>query len=316
MSEIELHRKLLGDTRRNTAFHEALQRAITPGKTTVADIGAGSGFLGFLARRLGAAHCTLIEYSGMLELAQTLARQNGIDGLTFIRGHSAELRKPPKVDLVVSETLGNYALEENLLETLVDARRFLKPGGQVIPGRLRQYVAPVLLPRLQQELDIWPQVGFGLDLSAARNVSLNNMYVKAITPADLGGEDHGRLWDDLDLRPQSAAPPSRRSQAVSWTRKELPGARVEGFALWWDCELWPGISLSTSPFAAPTHWDQIYLPLLAPLELLEDDRVELTLGSDTRPEVGVRLSWRTRLLRQGKALQEQAQDSFRGRVDL
>lgn len=316
MSEIELHRKLLGDHRRNEAFHAALKQLIQPGKTTVADIGAGTGFLSFLARRLGAAHCTLIEYSGTIELAQKLARQNRIDNLTFIRGHSAELRKPPKVDLVVSETLGNYALEEFLLETLVDARRFLKAGGRIIPERLRQIAAPVFAPRLQRELDIWPEVGFDLDLSAARTVSLNNMYVKGVNPADLGGRDCGKSWDDLDFRPQAPAPDSRRTQTVRWTCAELPAARIEGFALWWDCELLPGIDLSTSPFAPPTHWEQIYLPLLAPLDLAPDDVVELTLGSDTRPEVGVRLSWKTRQLRGGKAVQEQAQDTFRGRIDL
>ena len=62
------------------------------------------------------------------------------------------MAKPPKADIVVSETLGNYALEENLLETLVDARRWLKKGGVLIPGRLRQYAAPVIASRLQAEL--------------------------------------------------------------------------------------------------------------------------------------------------------------------
>ena len=78
MSEIELHRKLLGDAGRNQAFHAALKQVITPGVTTVADLGAGTGFLSFLARRLGAKHCHLIEYSEALGLAQTLARANGI----------------------------------------------------------------------------------------------------------------------------------------------------------------------------------------------------------------------------------------------
>ncbi len=316
MSEIELHRKLLGDNPRNAAFHAALKQLIVPGQTTVADIGAGTGFLGFLARRLGAAHCTLIEYSGMLELAQKLARQNGIDQLSFVRGHSAEIRKPPKVDLVVSETLGNFALEEGLLETLLDARRYLKPGGRVLPEGLRQFAAPVTAPRLQREIDIWPQVGYGLDLSAARTVSLNNMYVKPLLPDDLGGRDTGQCWDDLDLRPQAKAPDSRRSATLRWKAADLPATRVEGFALWWICELLPGVGISTSPFAPPTHWDQIYLPLLTPLELAAGDELELALSCDTRPEVGVRLGWKTRQLRSGKAVAEQAQDSFRGRVEV
>ncbi|MGH6755465.1 MAG: methyltransferase domain-containing protein, partial [Bradyrhizobium sp.] len=131
MSEIELHRKLLGDTARNAAFHDALKALIEPQRSTVLDIGAGTGFLSFLARRLGAKQATLIEYSDALELAEELARRNRIDGLSFIKAHSSEVRRKIAVDIVVTETLGNYALEENFLETAIDARRFLKADGVI-----------------------------------------------------------------------------------------------------------------------------------------------------------------------------------------
>lgn len=315
MSEIELHRKLLGDTPRNAAFHRALQQLVKPGESTVLDIGAGTGFLSFLARRLGAKQCTLIEYTDMLDLAEDLARRNGIDGLRFIKAHSAEVQRKLAVDIVVTETLGNFALEEGFLETAVDARRFLRPGGTILPYALRQFVAPVLGDRLQNEIDIWPGVGYELDLSAARTISLNNMYVKTITPADLGGVDGTtRRWDDLDLRPDRPAPRSRRTQAVSWAAKDLPAKAIHGFALWWETDLAPDITITTSPFATATHWEQIYLPLLEPLALEAADSVELSLTCDTRPDVGVRLGWNTRQLRGGKAVQSQQQDSLRGRI--
>ncbi|MGH8506282.1 MAG: methyltransferase domain-containing protein [Stenotrophobium sp.] len=315
MSEIELHRKLLGDTARNTAFHHALKKVIRPGKTTVVDLGAGTGFLSFMARQLGASHCTLVEYADTLDLAEALARKNKLDALTFIKAHSSEIAKPPKADVVISETLGNYALEENLLETLVDARRFLNKNGVVIPGRLRQWVAPVVTARVQDEIDIWPQVGFGIDLSAARTISLNNMFVQTLRPADLAGENSARLWDDLDFSPAATAPASKRSSTVKWSGNDLSGAtQVFGYALWWECELVPGIVVSTSPYAPPTHWQQIYLPLLSPLQLQAADTLEVTLSSDTRPQVGVRVAWRTRQLRGGKAVNEQSQDIFRGRL--
>lgn len=314
MSEIELHRKLLGDHGRNRAFHQALERCIEPGRTTVLDIGAGTGFLSFLARRLGAKQCTLIEYTDALQLAEDLARVNRIDGLGFVRGHSSEIKRAVKVDLVVTETLGNFALEEGFLETAIDARRFLKAGGTILPGRLRQFAAPVLDARVQEELDIWPGVGFDLDLKPARTISLNNMYVRSIVPADLGGDGRtAKPWDDLDVRPTAPPPPSRRSRKLRWPAREL-GSTVHGFALWWEAELIEGIVLSTSPFAPPTHWEQIYLPLLQPLALRDEDYVELELTCDTRPEIGVRLQWRTRVLRAGKAQQEQSQDSWRGRL--
>jgi SAM-dependent methyltransferase len=315
MSEIELHRKLLGDGPRNAAFHRALTQLVVPGESTVLDIGAGTGFLSFLARKLGARQCTLIEYTDMLDLAEDLARRNGIDGLRFIKAHSGEYQRKLAADIVVTETLGNFALEEGFLETAVDARRFLKPGGAILPYALRQFAAPVLSDRLQRDIDVWSGVGFDLDLSAARTVSLNNMYVKTITPMDVGGSAAtARLWDDLDVSPGRPAPRSRRTQSVTWKAADLPASTISGFALWWEADLVPGVQLSTSPFEIATHWEQIYLPLLSPLQLAANDTIELNLSCDTRPDVGVRLSWNTCQLRGGKAVETQQQDSFRGRI--
>lgn len=313
MSEIELHRKLLGDSARNQAFHQALKSVIRPEKTTVLDIGAGTGFLSFLAHQLGAAHCTLMEYADTLELAQTLARANGMDRLTFIQTVSLEWRRKLSVDVVVSETLGNFALEEGFLETAVDARRFLKPGGALLPYALRQFAMPVIGDRLQREIDIWPEVGFGLDLNAARAVSLSNMYVKDVQPQDLPSPSCAQCWDDLDLRPSRPPPSSKRTHTLRWSATDL-GARVAGFALWWEADLTATVKLSTSPFDPPTHWQQIYLPLLSALTLQAQDQVELTLTCDTRAEVGVRLIWQTTQLRAGQVIHQQKQDSFRGQL--
>ena len=309
MSEIELQRKLLGDTVRNNALHAALRRVIRPGMT-VADIGAGTGFLSFLARRLGASHCHLYEYSDTLALAEELARRNRIDGLTFVHAHSTAVKKPPKADVVVSETLGNFALEEGLLETLVDARRFLKPGGTLLPRALRQLVAPVITSRLQDELDVWPRIGHGLDFAPAREVALNNMYVKAIRPADLPRAG-ARVWDELDFTGTGKLQ-GKRTGTAEWTSRELDGATVHGFALWWEAELVPGIALSTAPDAPATHWEQVYLPLLEPVRAAAGT-LEVTLTCDTRE--GVRLVWETRLRGAGgKPLSSQRQDLLRGRL--
>ena len=56
---IEYHRTLIADRVRLEAFHEALKRLITPGKTTVADIGTGSGVLAIMAAKLGARRVRL-----------------------------------------------------------------------------------------------------------------------------------------------------------------------------------------------------------------------------------------------------------------
>ena len=74
------------------------------------------------------------------------------------------------------------------------------------------------------------------------------------------------------------------------------------------------IAISTAPDAPPTHWQQIYLPLLQPLTLAAGDALEVTLTSDTRPDVGLRVQWQVRQWRGDQRIAAQQLDSFKGRL--
>lgn len=284
---IEFHRNLIADRRRNQAFYEALRRVIQPGVTTVADLGSGTGLLGFQAARLGAKDVYFYEYSPAIKLSQKLARANGLHRCHFVRGHSRAVRDPVPVDVVVSETLGNYAYEENIIENLVDAHRFLKPGGTLIPQHIAQFTAPVVTRRWYEELCVWDEVDPGLDFGLAREMSLNNMYVRSMVTKDLLDDGaSARRWDAVDLRKENAS--VRRGEA-RWTLAR--DTTVYGFALWWECRLLADISLSTSPLAPPSHWEQLYCPVREPITAHAGDELSITLTSDSRFEVGASVSW-------------------------
>ncbi len=298
---IEFHRRMLADRVRHEAFRAALEHAIRPGSSTVADIGAGTGVLAFFARQLGAREVWLYDPGAALHLAETVAARNGIDGLNFVPMRSLDVADPPRADIVVAEVLGNFAYEEDVLETLRDAQRFLVPGGTLIPASIVQCVAPVTSMRFERDLRSWRDVGFGLDWSEAERMTRNNMYVFAIEPGDLLG-DAARQWDALDFR---GAIDSRRSGTASW-RLEAP-TTVYGFALWWECTLAPGVVLSTSPHAPRTHWDQIYLPLLEPLTMPGADQLDVMIVAETGgDESGIEVRWTARHLRGCDVLVEQA----------
>ncbi|NOS68190.1 MAG: hypothetical protein HOO67_07600, partial [Candidatus Peribacteraceae bacterium] len=74
---IEFQRLLLGDAIRNDAFIRALKAVIVPGKTTVSDIGSGTGYLSFMAEQMGAKECFLYEMSAFLPISETLGHDNG-----------------------------------------------------------------------------------------------------------------------------------------------------------------------------------------------------------------------------------------------
>ena len=287
MSMIECHRKLLGDPVRNAAFVKALRRVIIPGKTTVADIGSGTGYLSFLAAKLGAKSCTLYEVGDVVHLSKEIAKQNGIRNCRFVHKHSTQVRDPERADVVISETLGNFALEEHILETMNDAKRFLKPGGTLIPQRLTQYVVPVISDRLHREINVWDSIDDAINFSAAKSVGLQNMYVKTVRPDELlSGKEALKIWDRVDFRKKES---SIRTGSATWTL-EKP-VTCFGFALFWECEVLPGITLSTSPEAPATHWEQIYLPLLAPLVAQKGSSLDIALHADARLGRGTHLRW-------------------------
>ena len=297
---IEFHRRMLADRVRHDAFRAALEQAIVPGQSTVADIGAGTGILAFFARQLGAREVWLYEPGAALALAETVAARNGIDRLNFIAARSLDVDEPQRVDVVVAEVLGNFAYEEDVLETLRDARRFLKPGGTLIPRSIAQWAAPVSSDRFERDLASWRTVGFGLDWSDAERMTRNNMYVFAIEPGDLLAAPPA-CWDRLDFMGDID---SRRSGNVAWRLSE--DATIYGFALWWECTLAPGVALTTSPLRPRTHWDQIYLPLLVPIAGRAGDQIVLTVASETGgTESGIAVRWAVEQKRSGTLRNEQ-----------
>jgi protein arginine N-methyltransferase 1 len=127
------------------------------------------------------------------------------------------------------------------------------------------------------------------------------MYVYAIGPQDLLA-DSARTWDSLAF---TAPIESRRTGHVAW--RPSTASTVHGFALWWDCTLAPGITLSTSPHAPRTHWDQIYLPVLESVNVHAGDDLSLRLECETGGEdSGIEVRWTVEHRRDGERLSQQA----------
>jgi protein arginine N-methyltransferase 1 len=283
---IEYHRTLIADRVRNEAFKRALSSVIVPGKSTVADIGAGTGLLALMAAKLGAREVFLYEAAEVAGVAEKVLKANKVRNCHLIPGHSTEMTKPDKVDVVVSETLGNYPFEEHIIETLNDARgRFLKLGGTIIPRALTQLVAPVIADRIHAELSAWDETGF--DLSVAKTMSLNNIYVRSLKQGELLDKGASAVaWDAIDFSVENRT--SRRGDA-SW-RLTKP-ATIYGFATWWEADLVPGVTLSTAPGAPATHWEQLYFPLLAPLKANPGETIAIGLRSRTSADAGTHVAW-------------------------
>lgn len=290
---IEYHRTLIADTARNRAFRDALAKVIVKGKTRVADIGAGTGLIGLMASQLGAREVYLYETAEVAAVAAEILKRNRARNCHLLGCHSTEAVDPPRVDVVVSETLGNYAFEEDIVATLNDARkRHLQPGGTIIPSRIRQFVAPVVTPRFDAELRAWDatggDLGLAIDLSVARAMSFNNVYVRRITSADLlDGAASAVRFDDADLTKECSG--TRKGEG-RWTLRA--GATIYGFAVWWEATLVEGVTISTAPDAPPTHWEQLYFPIAEPIEAKAGEVFSMALKSRSSPAEGTHLAWK------------------------
>ena len=141
------HARMLHDDRRTGDYLAALAEAVQPGDV-VLDLGTGSGVLAIAAARAGARRVYAVEASDIAEVATRIFSANGVeDTVRLLSGWSRQIELPEPADLLVTEIIGNEPLEEEILETTLDARRrLLKPDARLIPHRLTLLARPLLLP--------------------------------------------------------------------------------------------------------------------------------------------------------------------------
>jgi precorrin-6B methylase 2 len=144
------HARMLHDDRRTDDFISALSAAVRPGDV-VLDIGTGSGVLAVAVARAGARRVYAVEATDIAAVAARVFEANGVqDRVTLVPGWSRQIELPERADLLVAEVIGNEPLEEEILETTLDARRrLLKSRARLVPHALELLARPLLLPEAE-----------------------------------------------------------------------------------------------------------------------------------------------------------------------
>lgn len=279
------HRSMLADRARTEPFQRALASTVRQGDV-VLDLGSGTGFLACLACQAGASRVYAIESGPVVELARLVARENGLaDRITFIPRASLEAELPEKVDVVVSETLGNFGLDEGLLDWVLDARgRFLKPGGTLIPRAVELFVAPVSHPDFSAKAEAWRGSVHGVRLGSLRDLAMNNMYGVMLDRAAFLGEPASLGRVEL----------TRLDRADFAGRATLSAARagtMDGLGGWFLAELAEGVHITNAPPNQARSWSHRLLPLERPLEISPGDQIEVEVSTAL---AGSRWGWQTR----------------------
>jgi SAM-dependent methyltransferase len=173
-AEFEVHRTMIRDRVRTEAFRRAINSVVRRGDI-VLDVGAGSGILSVFAARAGAARVYAVERTAIAALAEQLAAANDVGEIvTVIHGDVMDIELPEQVDVIVSEWLGGFGIDEGMLAPVIAARdRWLKPGGVMISRSATAWTALVYDRYLADTIEFLREDPFGLKLEVLAEMTVN-----------------------------------------------------------------------------------------------------------------------------------------------
>ncbi|MEM7132594.1 MAG: class I SAM-dependent methyltransferase [Chloroflexota bacterium] len=294
---IHNHHSMFFDRTRNNAYFHALRSVIKP-SSVVLDLGAGLGIQGLLAAKLGAKKVYMVEPKDVIHVAKKLVVANGFaDRIECIQGLIEEIKLPEQVDVIVSVFTGNFLLQEDLLPSLFYARdTYLKPGGYLIPDAAVMVAVPIALPKFYEEqIDIWSQSYFDLNVSPVRQYAANSIYYNRHIWKTATYLANPLPLTEFDFRTAQGA---SCEATVEYTLTD-EGA-CHGLAGWFNIQI--GNSwLSTAPNSPKVHWTPAFLPLDPPLDLCQGETLHFYLS---RPAFG-HWSWRV-----GSSMDKQMHSTF------
>ena len=292
-AEFEVHRTMICDRVRTEAFRRAIETVVRTGDV-VLDVGAGSGILSVFAARAGAARVYAVERTTIAVAAQELVAANGVgDIVDVIQSEVEDVELPERVDVIVSEWLGGFGIDEGMLVPVIVARdRWLKPGGVMIPGSVTAWVALVYDRYLAETMEFLQDHPYGVTFDDLVDKTANEILYSG-TFRHLAFDDQrsapGRLWT-TDAHTIPLAQAQGAHEATTSLSVQEHG-RANALALWFSAELAPGTSLAIGPGDRPTHWGMTTAPLRAPVELTPGMVVRARVRTVPAHPAGTWTSW-------------------------
>ena len=269
---LDEHLGYVADCTRLEQFKAAIAKVINAGDR-VADLGCGSGILGLLCLQTGAGRVFAIDSTAMIEVARETFSRAGLDDRgIFIRDHSHRVELPEPVDLVICDHVGYFGFDYGIVHTLQDARRrFLKPGGCLIPTRIRPQLTAVESEKYRDKAEGWLADGVPTEFHWLRHHGVNTKHAVELTREELLSEP--TTLGDINFQEDNP-------DFFSWTA-ELCMARdgvMHGLAGWFECELAEGIWMTNSPLAdRAIKRSQAFLPIDEAVVVKAGDWVKATV---------------------------------------
>ena len=253
---LDEHLGYVADRTRLEQFRAAIAAVVRSGDEVV-DLGCGSGILGLLCLQAGAGHVFGIDATAMIEVAQeTFARAGLGEQAGFVRGHSHRVGLPSPGDLAICDHVGYFGFDYGIVHTLQDARnRLLRPGGRLIPARIRLQLAVVESENCHDKAEGWRAEGVPTEFHWLRHHAVNAKHAVELPVEALLGQP--ATLGEIDLYADNP-------DFFSWTaelRIQRDGV-MHGLGGWFECELAEGVWMTNSPLSERRiNRSQAFLPI-------------------------------------------------------
>ena len=281
VTEIEEHRVLLNDHIAQESFQKAIHETVQPGDV-VLDLGTGSGIHALFAVQAGAKKVYAVDSSAIIAVAEEIAEENGMaDKVEFVVGEFDDVEIPEKVDVIITHT----GFLVTLAELPKAVKRWLKPGGRIVPGDIYLSFVPVDVSESYKDIiDFWNTDRYGLKFSAFRKYS-------ASFPHTGHFERENFLATPVALPKFDLKEVPKKFEWEMTFQAEKSGF-ISGLLGWYTFNLSENVQITAEPpmRMQPELWKQPLLPMKTPVAVEKGQTITVQLqmywGSLLYDEVG------------------------------
>ena len=294
-AQLSVHRWMLRDRIRNEAYRRAIAHVVKPGDV-VLDMGAGTGILSIFAAAAGARRVYAVERTAVAGVARRVIECNGhAERIEVFQADLENVTLPEKADVIVSEWMGGFGVDENLLAALIMARdRWLNVRGKIVPGRVTAVLAPAAIPDFDEAIAYWRSRPHDVDMSVIASMTTQETFHTQthLTPDALVADPQA-MWSHDPYTCSLAE--ADHSFATKLTFEASRAGLISGFVAWFTAEMGDGETLTNAVGAPETHWGRTLFPLDSAIEVKAGTPIHVELHCDPSETGSCEFYWSAKI---------------------